>query len=60
MNYPKKGQVIESSLGDRRMPGWLVWQKYIYRSGGVDVHYVGNRFFPKWYPLQPWFDFKLK
>ena len=58
---PNAGHVISNiKMKDPRMPYWLGWQKYSYRVNGMDVHYVGNRLFPKWYPYSPWFDYKIK
>lgn len=45
--YPNKGEIIINSLNDKRMQGWLGWQKYAYNVDGTQVHYIGNRFFPK-------------
>ena len=58
---PNAGHVISNiKMKDPRMPYWLGWQKYSYRVNGMDVHYVENRLFPKWYPYSPWFDYKIK
>ena len=58
---PNAGNVISNiKMKDPRMPYWLGWQKYSYKVNGMDVHYVGNRLFPKWYPYSPWFDYKIK
>lgn len=54
------GKVIISNLGDSRFPGWLGWQKYSYKKYEIEVHYIGNKFFPRWYPFSPWFDYKIK
>ena len=47
---------------DPRFPGWLGWAKYSHRDdpSGIEIHYNGNRYFPRWYPFSPWFDFKVK
>ena len=62
---PKAGKAIERiKMSDPRMPNWLGWQKYEQviplSNGKIIIHYVGNRFFPNWYFLKPWFDFKFK
>ena len=54
------GTVIMKGLKDSRFPGWLGWQKYQYKDYDICVHYIGNRFFPKWYPFSTWFDLKIK
>ena len=60
MNFAKAnagyGKVIQQSLSDPRMPGWLGWQKYQinYPETGVNIHYVGNKVIPLY------FDFKFK
>lgn len=60
VSNPYGGKVIVRNLGDSRFPGWLGWQKYSYSNYGIDVHYVGNKLFPRWYPFSPWFDYKIK
>ncbi len=60
MSNPTSGKVIVKSLNDSRFPGWLGWQKYSYSKYGINVHYVGNRFFPSWYPFSMWFDYKIR
>lgn len=47
---------------DTRFPGWLGWTKYSHRDkpSKIEIHYIGNRYFPRWYPFSPWFDFKVK
>ena len=58
---PSSGKVLSNiKMSDPRMPSWLGWQKYSYSVNGMQVHYVGNRFFPNWYPYSPWFDYKIK
>ena len=59
---PTNGRVInmKEPMKDPRTPHWLGWEKYAYNIEGVEVHYVGNKFFPKWYPFSPWYDFKVK
>ena len=58
---PKKGDIIASSLKDPRFPGWLGWQKFkLGDNETMQVHYVGNKYFPSWYPLSLWFDYKIK
>ena len=57
---PSLGYSSGKSLGDPRFPSWLGWEKYYYSSEGIQIHYIGNRFFPNWYPFSPWFDYKIK
>ncbi len=60
--YPNSGTSLYGKvpMRDPKMPGWLGWTKYQMSFDGNTVHYVGNRYFPKWYPFQMWYDFKLK
>ncbi len=60
--YPNSGTSLYGKVPMRnpKMPGWLGWTKYQMSFDGNTVHYVGNRYFPKWYPFQMWYDFKLK
>ena len=58
---PSSGKVLSNiKMSDPRMPSWLGWQKYSYSVNGMQVHYVGKRFFPNWYPNSPWLDYKIK
>lgn len=59
-SQPSLGVSSGIRLGDPRFPSWLGWEKYYYTSDGVQIHYVGNRFFPNGYPFSPWFDYKIK
>lgn len=57
---PSLGKSSGFSLGDSRFPSWLGWEKYYYSTDGVQIHYVGNKYFPSWFPFAPWFDYKIK
>ena len=55
VKYRGERKVIIRYLHDKRMPGWLGWQKYLVKpTDGVEIHYVGNRYLP----IR--FDYKFK